>query len=150
MANLVRPELSELKFRKKLHESANTMSYAGGIEPFPKEEWKGFYQKYVEADEKQYLYRLIFCPACNDFTGEAGWQYSAEHERYEIFLLVISSLRRQGYGRKGINLLKKEAQANGIDHLYAVVEKTNPAVGFFEHLALDKDSEDDKTVTFRI
>ena len=148
MAYLVKPDLSEMKYRKKLHESPATMSYIGHPESFPKENWQAFYDHDVEADIKERAYRYIFCPKCNDFTGEVSWQFNQERNRYEIHILVSSSMRLEGYGRKGINLLKQLAAENGIDELYAVVAKTNPATGFFEHLHKEKVEEDQNTATY--
>lgn len=82
---------------------------------FQKEDWPAFYDHDVEADVKERVYRYIFCPKCNDFTGEVSWQYNQERNRYEIYILVSSSMRLEGYGRKGINLLKQMAAENGID-----------------------------------
>lgn len=148
MAYLVKPELNELNYRRKLHESALTMSDLGGAEAFPKAEWSSFYNRYIEADPKEFLYRYIFCPSCNDFVGEAQWKYDTEKQRYEIQIIVEHSLRLEEYGRKGIALLEKEAKEYGIDALYACTDRKNPAVGFFEHLGKKKAEEDQDTVTF--
>jgi hypothetical protein len=144
----VQPELSELNYRRKLHESSLTMSDLHGPDAFPKEEWAAFYKQYAEADPKEFLYRYIFCPSCNAFVGEVQWKYDYEKKRYEIQIIVEHSLRLEEYGRKGIALLEKEAEANDIDALYACTDRKNPAVGFFEHLGKKKAEEDQDTVTF--
>lgn len=148
MAYLVKPELKELSYRRKLHESKNTMSFQNAADSFPKEAWLDFYRQIVEADPKESLYRYIFCPSCNDFTGEVSWQYNSEKNRYEIQLLIQYEMRREGYGRKGLNLIKQLAQEQQIADLYAVVAHTNPAVGFFQHLKKEIVEEDQDTVTF--
>ena len=142
MAYLVKPERSELAYRKKLYDRQLTTSHQPASSLFPKEEWDRFYQAYVEADPKQAVYRYIFCPACNDFTGEVSWLYHPEKNRYEMQIMIASEMRREGYGRKGVRLLQQLASENKIGPLYAVVEKDNPAVGFFDHLGFHHEEED--------
>lgn len=108
MAYLVKPELSELNYRRKLHESALTMSDLRGAEAFPKEEWSTFYNRYIEADPKEFLYRYIFCPSCNDFVGEVQWKYDAESSAMKSRSLLNIHCAWKNMGARGLLCLRKK------------------------------------------
>lgn len=151
MAFLIVPEKEELSFRKKLHESKKTMAFAHQTEEFPETEWDDFYQKHVQADPKDELYRLLFCDGCMAFTAETSWKKDPELNGYVLNILVKGDMRREGYGKESLRLMKGEAISHGIHTFYAKVAPDNTdAQKFLEHEGFQKIKEGKDTLLYRL
>ncbi|MBR3348774.1 MAG: GNAT family N-acetyltransferase [Solobacterium sp.] len=142
MPELIKPEMDELSFRKKMLENLHTMNWLGETIPFPKENWKDFYESHVLADPSEKYYRLIYCPGCNDFVGSIGYEFSRETNRYEMELLIDAGRRLCGYGRWALGALKNAAKNAGISSLAVRISKTNTAYEFLEKYGFSRKEED--------
>lgn len=143
MPELIKPEMSELSFRKKMLENLHTMNWLGETIPFPKENWQDFYDSYVLADPSEKYYRLIYCPGCNDFVGSIAYAHNPETNRYEMELLIDAHRRLCGYGRWALGALKKAAKKSGIPSLWVRISKTNTAFEFLERHGFSRVCEDE-------
>ena len=145
MPELIKPERSELSFRRKMLENLHTMSWLGHTISFPKEKWDCFYQKTVMADPEERFYRLIYCPGCNDFVGSIAYMLNRETGRYEMELLIDASRRLCGYGRWALGALKSAAKKQGISSLWVRIAKTNTAFEFLEKYGFVRAEEDESS-----
>lgn len=145
MPELIKPELSELSYRKKLLENQHTMNWLGRTIPFPKEDWNDFYLKFVEADPMESFYRLIYCPGCNDFVGSVSYERNPETGNYEMQLLIEANRRLCGYGRWALGAIKSVAQKHGLPALWVRISKSNSACEFLEKYGFTKAWEDEAT-----
>lgn len=143
MPELIKPELSELSFVKKMLGNEHTMDWLGHTVPFEKEKWPCFYSRYVEADPKVNYFRLIWCSSCNDFVGAAAYMLNGETGRYEMKLLIDSPRRFCGYGRWALNALKNAARDNGIMSLVCRIREDNTASFFLEEYGFSAEKESD-------
>lgn len=151
MAFLIVPEKEELAFRQKLHESRNTMAFAHGTDAFPKSEWDSFYHKHVQADPKDELYRLLFCDGCMAFTAETSWKKDPDLNGYLLNILVKGDMRREGYGRETLRLMKGEAISHGIHSFYARTTSDNTdAEKFLEKEGFRKIREENDAVLWKL
>lgn len=151
MAFLIVPEKEELSFRKKLHESKGTMAYAHGTEAFPENQWDDFYHRYVQADPKDEMYRLVFCDGCMQFTAETSWKKDPELNGYLLDILVKGDMRREGYGEEALRLMKGEAISHDIHTFYARVTSDNQdGMKFLEHEGFQKIREEHDKVLYRL
>ena len=148
MAQLLKPERNELIYRRKLLGSRNTMAFAGGTVPFPKEEWQTFYDTWVDTDPKDSFYGFVYCGGCMDFVGSARYAKNAETGEYESFILIHASHRNSGYGRWAVKLLKEKARENGIDALHAHVRRSWNCSGFLEKTGFTETGSDEDTIHY--
>ena len=143
MPELIKPEYSELSYRRKLLSSERTMSWLGKTVEFPKEDWKDVYDRFVEADPSEKYYRLIYCPGCNDFVGSVSYELNQETNRYEMELLIDARRRLCGYGRWALGALKAAAKKSGITELWVRICKSNTAFEFLERYGFVRAEEDE-------
>ena len=146
---LIKPELSELSYRKKLLGDEKTMRFCGKTVPFPREEWPAFYRDYVEADPVVGMYRLVFCRICNDFVGIISYRKNNETGCYDMKILIENNRRRTGYGMDSLRLLQKEAAANGIHSFCTAIGRDNPASAFLEKAGFVKTGETASEIIYR-
>lgn len=145
MPELIKPEMDELSFRKRMLENLHTMNWLGETIPFPKEEWKDFYDSYVLADPSEKYYRLIYCPGCNDFVGAVSYALNSETNRYEMELLIEANRRLCGYGRWALGAIKSIAAKHGLPALWVRISKSNTAFDFLERYGFERVQEDEST-----
>ncbi len=150
MALLIKPEIDELAYRRKLLASDKTMAFAGGPRSFEKEEWQTFYDACVDTDPAQSFYGFVFCRSCNDFTGSASYAVDPETGECRIFILIHGSHRKEGYGRWAVRLLKEKAAENHIRSLHAYVRREWQADGFLKKTGFVKAGCDDTTVHYEL
>ncbi len=139
MLELVVPTLEEMWFRESLMADEETMSYNhawGGTIPFPKENWKGWYESWIVNHKGKRFYRYLKDE--NGFVGEIAYHYDSEYKGYVADVIVFSKYRGKGYGSKGLEMLCESAKKNGIAVLYDDIAIDNTAIkmflkqGFFE------------------
>ena len=76
-----KPALDELSFRESLMADPETMSYNdawGGTIPFPKEDWKDWYEYWMDAPESEMYYRYLYDDAAGCFVGEIAYHYDED------------------------------------------------------------------------
>lgn len=149
MPLLIKPELGELSYMKKLLGDEKTMRFCGKTVSFPEEEWPAFYREYVEADPLTGMYRLVFCRTCNDFVGIVSYRKNNETDCCDMKILIENSRRRTGYGMDSLRLLQKEAAANGIHSFCTVIDRDNPASAFLEKAGFVKAEETGAEIIYR-
>lgn len=133
MPKLIRPEKDEMNVRKQLYKDADMSGQM----------LSDWYEKYVEKEDRDTMYRLIWCGGCGDYVGECG--YTLKDGRHYILLYIAKSRRRCGYGSSALELLKQEAEKNGIKKLYALSDKQYAE--FWEYCGFTKtDSTDEEDV----
>ena len=139
MLESVVPALEDMWFREKMLADEETMSYNhawGGTIPFPREDWRDWYDYWVVNHEGRRYYRYLKDE--NGFVGEIAYHYDPEYDGYVANVLVYSEYRGRGYGAQGLALLCDAAKENGIRVLYDDIAIDNPAIhlflrqGFFE------------------
>ena len=132
MLKEVIPTIEDLWFRERLMADEETMAYNhawGGTIPFPKEQWKEWYDYWIVNNENRRYYR--FLKNDNEFVGEIAYHYDSEYAGYVANVIVFSKFRGNGYGAKGLELLCTAAKGNGITALYADIAIDNTAIRLF-------------------
>ena len=139
------PRCEELWFRQTMLADEETMSYNhawGGTIPFPKEDWKDWYDYWVAEPEDKRFYRYLKDE--NGFVGEVAYHYDPEYDGYVADVIVFSKFRGKGYGAEGLRLLCAAAKENGINALYDDIAIDNTAIklflkqGFYESYRTDE------------
>ena len=149
MIVLYKPVLDELDFRKSLLADPETMSYNdawGGTIPFPQEDWKEWYQDWLERPDSERFYRYLYDTEQRQFVGEAAWHYDEERKIHICDVIVPAKYRNRGYGSEGLRLLCEEARRNGIAVLYDDIAADNPAWKLFLKNGFEIDRQDNDVV----
>lgn len=129
-------------YEAKLLSDQNTMFYNKGYEStyigydfssgcidFPKEKWK---EKYRQRQNKKHFFAYIQDKNTQQFVGYVG--YVQEDGKYMCDVVVEYGYRHQGYGKKALQQLCKQAKKNGINVLYDIFEvDREDAVSLFIH-----------------
>ena len=134
MIKLYKPELTDLKFRQEMLSDEETMRYNhawGGTIEFPEENWKDWYDWWVQATENKRFYRYLFDDEINRFVGEIAYHYDSEREIYVANVIVMAKYRGKGYGSAGLEYLCTAAKDNGIFVLYDDIAIDNKAIAMF-------------------
>ena len=132
MLKTVIPTLEDMWFRESLMGDKETMEYNhawGGTIPFPREQWKDWYDYWIVNHENRRYYRYLKNE--NEFVGEIAYHYDSEYAGYVADIIVLSKFRGKGYGTEGIDLLCKVAKENGITTLYDDIAIDNKAIKLF-------------------
>lgn len=133
MLTLHKPQLEELWFRQMMMADEETMSYNrawGGTIPWPREEWDGWYDRWVADPQDARLYRYVK-NSSGEFVGEIAYHYDGDIPGFTANVIILSKYRRRGYGGQALELLCAEAGANGITVLYDDMAVGNPALALF-------------------
>ena len=120
MIKLYKPKLDDLWFREKMLLDHDTMSYNdkwGGTIPFPKDEWKDWYDYWIINNEGLRFYRYLLNDD-NEFVGEIAYHYDKERKAYMSNVIIYSKYRNRGYGKEGLIQLIESAKENSIEVLY--------------------------------
>lgn len=140
------PGLKDLWFRQSLLSDKQTMSYNnayGGTITFPEEAWLGWYDRWVVNHENKRFYRYLKDNKVG-FIGEIAYHFDDETQKYIANIIIKAEYRGRGLGDRGLKLLCRLAEANGIDILYDDIAADNPAAalflknGFVEEYRTDK------------
>ena len=128
MLSLYIPKLEDYWYEEQLQSDPKTMDYNAGYDvsyfgqhydtgciDFPKKRWQEIFSKRVK-ENKYFAY--IKDEQINKFVGYVNYHYNKKHNRYECGILIEDKYRGKGYAIKGLKLLCKEAQKNGIQSLY--------------------------------
>ena len=149
MNNTDTPALDELSFRESLMADPETMSYNdawGGTIPFPKEDWKDWYEYWMDAPESEMYYRYLYDDAPGCFVGEIAYHYDEDRNIHICDVIVLAKYRGRGYGSAGINLLCQAAKENGIAVLYDDIAADNPSWKLFLKNGFEIDWQNDEVV----
>ncbi len=130
MPEFIRPELDELSVHQEMVQDRKTMDFFHRIIEFPRSQWSSFYEEWVDRDSHDAYYRLVYCPGCEDFVGEAGWV--KDDDSADLYLLVKANKREMGYGDATLKMLVEEAEKNGFSSMKFKVDSENPSVSFLK------------------
>ena len=132
MLELYEPHIEDLWFKEKMLSDEPTMSYNhayGGMIPFPKERWAGWYDRWIKNHDGKRFYRYV---RQNDaFVGETAYHLDEERQMYIADVIIYAPYRGKGYGRKALLMLCEAAKGNGIQELYDDIAIDNSAVALF-------------------
>jgi len=131
---LYKPEYEDLWFREQMLSDEETMAYNrawGGALPFPEEQWRVWYDHWVECGDGKRYYRYIKNET-DKFVGEIAYHFDPGIDGYTANVIVYSGYRRRGYGGSALDALCFAAKENGIPVLYDDIAVDNPAIGLFK------------------
>ena len=134
MVILHEPALSELWFRQAYLNDPETMSYNhawGGVIPFPREEWEGWYEHWLVRHEGRRFFRYLKDSETGSFLGEIAYHYDGSRAIWLADVIVKDEYRGRGFGTEGLRLLCEEAAKRGVDFLYDDIALDNPGIGIF-------------------
>ncbi len=131
MPDFVKPTFEDLSIHQEFMEDKKTMAVLGGVRAFPREDWASFYQDWIEQEQKDAFFRLMYCTGCEDFVGEAGWKRMSEDTAL-LYLLVKGNKRNMGYGNRILADLVTEAKACGFSKVCFRMDVSNPSISFFK------------------
>ena len=126
------PAPEDLRFREMLLADPETMAYNhawGGTVPFPKEQWRNWYERWIVRADGQRYYRYLQDE--NGFVGEIAYRYDPAYDGHVASVIIHAAFRGKGYGSRGLALLCDAAKKNGIAVLYDDIAADNPAIGLF-------------------
>ena len=150
MLKFYKPEIKDLRFRKKMLEDEETMSYNhayGGTISFPEDKWEDWYERWLKDPSGKHFY----CYITNDdtFIGEAAYRYIEQEDRYMIDVIIYAPYRGKGYGSEALDLLCQTAKENGIDVLWDDIAIDNPAIDMFLRHGFKEISRDEEEIDLR-
>ena len=133
LISLYTPSLEDFWFRQKMMADPETMSYNrawGGTIPFPKEEWRDWYEYWIVNHEGKRYYRYLK-DNTGCFIGEIAYHWDSKRMIHVADVIVYAPYRGKGYGSIGLNLLCSAAKRNGVKVLYDDIASDNPAITMF-------------------
>ena len=128
------PTLEELWFRQRMLEDRETMAYNhawGGTIPWPREEWKSWFEYWIEHPERKRFYRYLKDEDTGIFVGEIAYHWDDAEQLCVADVIVFAPYRGRGFGRSGLRLLCQAAREGGFAVLYDDIAKDNPAIDMF-------------------
>ena len=134
MLTLYTPQLEDLWFRQKMLADEETMAYNhawGGVIPFPREKWAGWYEHWLVRHEDKRFYRYLKEGETGVFVGETAYHFDEGRKLWLADVIVAAGYRGKGYGTEGLFLLCRAAAEKGVDVLYDDIAADNPGIGLF-------------------
>lgn len=128
---LCKPKLEDLWFRQMMLEDDETMSYNahwGGAVSFPKEDWKEWYDHWVNNENKRY-YRYV--KDNDNFVGEIAYHFDKTYNGYVASVIIYAKYRNKGYGTEALRMLCEAVKESGAHELYDDIAIDNPAISIF-------------------
>jgi len=124
------PKLEELDYRQKILSQEGTMSYNKGHDinnknyhketgciDFPNSEWESWYKAWV-TNKPERFYAYIKRSTDKKFIGEVNLHFDAEHDWYEMGIVIEENCRGNCYSVAAVKSLLKiafeEFNANGV------------------------------------
>ena len=147
MVKLYAPKLEDLWFRQMFMADEETMSYNhhwGGTISFPEEDWKDWYDYWMDNSEGKRFYRYLQDGINGEFVGEIAYRYDEEREIYVADVIVYAKYRGNGFGTQGLLMLCEAARENDVRILCDDIAIDNPATnmflraGFYEEYRTDE------------
>ena len=89
MIKLVQPQITDLKYRKKLLKDKKTMAFNkinGGTVDFNKKIWKSWYQLWMN-DTKHY-YAYVYDDEIKKYIGEVSYYFEEEYREYVLNVII--------------------------------------------------------------
>lgn len=128
------PKYEDLWFRQMFMADEETMSYNynwGGTIPFPKEEWKAWYNHWIVNPEGKRFYRYLMDTTTDAFVGEVAYHYDDARSLTIADIIIYAKYRGKGLGKIGLQMLCEEAKKHGVKVLYDDIAIDNSAVKLF-------------------
>ena len=132
MIKLVQPQITDLKYRKKLLKDKKTMAFNkinGGTVDFNEKIWKSWYQLWMN-DTKHY-YAYVYDDEIKKYIGEVSYYFEEEYREYVLNIIIEYPYRHLGKGKVALELLCKQAKESGLRFLCDDIETNNPAKKLF-------------------
>ncbi len=129
------PGYDELWFRQRILSDPETMSYNnawGGTIPFPEEEWRKWYDRWINPGDERRYYRYVAIGNSKFYVGEVAYHFSLKKNYWLIDVIIYAKYCRKGYGREALCLLCEEARKNGITELRDNIAIDNPGIKMFK------------------
>lgn len=89
MIKLVQPQITDLKYRKKLLKDKKTMAFNkinGGIVDFNEKIWKSWYELWMN-DAKHY-YAYVYDDEIKKYIGEVSYYFEEEYREYVLNIII--------------------------------------------------------------
>lgn len=134
MLKLYVPKYEDLWFRQMFMADAETMAYNhawGGTIPFPKEDWKDWYDYWIVNAEGKRFYRYLVHVEKNEFVGEIAYHYDEARAINVADIIIFAKYRGNGFGKQGLQMLCEAARNNGVQQLYDDIAIDNSARKLF-------------------
>ncbi len=134
MICLYTPKIDELSFRQSLLADEATMAYNaewGGALSFPRENWEGWYDRWVKNAAGKRFYAYLYSEEEKGFVGEAACHWDEESGRYMLDVIVHDRFRGKGYGTQGLMLLCEKCCEMGCGEVYDHIALGNESVRLF-------------------
>ena len=151
MLTLYEPKYEDLWFRQMMLADEETMSYNhawGGTIPWPKEEWAGWYDRWLISREGKRYYRYLKDEA-GQFIGEIAYHHDAGIGHETASVIIYSPYRRKGYGGEALDLLCSAAKDHGVAVLYDDIAIDNPAIRLFLNHGFTEEGRTEEKVYLR-
>ena len=132
MIKLVQPQITDLKYRKKLLKDKKTMAFNkinGGTVDFNEKIWKSWYQLWMN-DTKHY-YSYVYDDEIKKYIGEVSYYFEEEYREYVLNIIIEYPYRHFGKGKVALELLCEQAKESGLRFLCDDIETNNPAKKLF-------------------
>ena len=129
---LYKPKLEDLWFRQMMLEDDETMSFNahwGGAIPFPKEDWKEWYDHWIVNTENNRYYRYV--KDNGNFVGEIAYHFDKTYNGYVANVIIYAKYRNKGYGTEALRMLCEAVKNSGAHELYDDIAIDNPAISIF-------------------
>ena len=100
MIKLVQPQITDLKYRKKLLKDKKTMAFNkinGGTVDFNEKIWKSWYQLWMN-DTKHY-YAYVYDDEIKKYIGEVSYYFEEEYREYVLNIIIEYPYRHLGRGK---------------------------------------------------
>ncbi len=132
MIELYESLVDDLWFKEKMMSDEETMSYNhayGETIPFPKENWRGWHDRWITNRNCNRFYRYI--KKHDTFVGEVAYRFDENRQMTIADVIIYAPYRGLGYGRKALLLLCQAAKEAGIHELYDDIAIDNSSVALF-------------------
>ena len=147
MLELYIPKVEDMWFVQLMQQDPDTMSYNAGWDvnydgyhadtgciDFPESEWTDKHDRLVGREPERF-YAFVRLKTDGAFVGEVNFHYSAEHDWWDMGVLIYAPYRGKGYGHKALELLLRKAFIDcGVSRLHNDFEATRDP-GMTVHLA---------------
>ena len=131
--SVISPGYRDLWFRQMMLADPETMSYNhswGGTIDFPRDDWKDWYDHWIEDNEGKRFYRFI-ADGTGAFLGEIAYHLDEKNGIHIADVIIYAPFRRKGFGALALEYLCQCAKENGISELYDDIAIDNPAISLF-------------------
>ena len=121
------PTLEELWFRQRMLEDLETMAYNhawGGTIPWPREEWKSWFEYWIEHPERKRFYRYLKDEETGIFVGEIAYHWDDAEQLCVADVIVFAPYRGRGFGRSACVCCVRRPEKAGLRCSMTILRRT--------------------------